>query len=125
MVCSGFIIKGQTVECIRNDASDTPCSKSRYKYHISTMCWDVETALKNMGVCVKCGELRPVRQHHAFGYDSEKTLTYCHSCDSLAHIRAIKTGKCILSSEERKRLSSISSNRRTRLKKKRQSNRQV
>ncbi len=62
-----------------------------------------------MGICHKCGEWKMVRDHHAFGYDTDKVLPYCLSCDKKAHYKARKEGTCNLSSEQSHRKSNCSS----------------
>ena len=73
--------------------------------------------MKRQGICSKCGEEKIVRDHHIHGYGEENkdvTVPYCYSCDRKAHAKAKKEGRCILTSEETKRLSVNSCNRRSR-----------
>jgi hypothetical protein len=68
-----------------------------------------------IGKCSKCGEIRPIGAHHIKGYLGENlniTLPYCYSCDRLAHIKARKEGKCLLSFKQINVLSNKSSNKR-------------
>lgn len=68
-----------------------------------------------IGICHKCGKETVVRNHHWKGYSEEHrddVVTYCHSCDRIAHNKARREGRCALSSETINRLSILSNARR-------------
>jgi len=70
--------------------------------------------MKRIGICYKCKQEKLVRDHHYKGYDIEETKPYCYSCDQKAHQKAREEGRCILSTNETKRLSNNSSHKRSR-----------
>ena len=70
--------------------------------------------MRRLGFCYKCGEYKIVRDHHAFGYETDETVPYCVDCDRKAHNKARKEGRCNLSSEETSRKSKNSYDRRSR-----------
>jgi hypothetical protein len=72
---------------------------------------------KRLGICAKCKQYKIVQSHHIHGYSEEHkddVVDYCQSCDQKAHRKAKKEGKCNLSIDAIKRLTSNSSHRRTR-----------
>jgi len=71
--------------------------------------------MAEVGICVKCGQLRLVRDHHSKGYlppYEDYTEKYCFSCDVHAHSKARKAGKCNLNKNERTKMSNDSCSRR-------------
>lgn len=72
--------------------------------------------MRRVGRCAKCGETKIVQDHHIRGYGDEAkdvTAPYCHSCDQKAHYKARREGRCTLDGKETRRLSRLSSTRRS------------
>ncbi len=69
--------------------------------------------MERLGFCYKCGEYKEVRDHHAYGYETDETLPYCQSCDRKAHNKARREGRCNLSGEESHKKTSNSYQRRS------------
>jgi len=68
--------------------------------------------MTTIGICVKCGKLKEVRQHHFKGYTTDETVSYCRRCDRIAHEEARKKGNCNLNHKEVDHLSKNSYQRR-------------
>lgn len=69
--------------------------------------------MKRMGMCWKCLEWKEVRDHHAYGYETDETKPYCYSCDYKAHNKARRESRCNLTSDESNRESVNSYSRRS------------
>lgn len=69
--------------------------------------------MKRLGICYKCGKYKEVRDHHAYGYETDETVPYCNSCDQKAHNKARKEGKCNLTNIESEQKSNNSYHRRS------------
>ncbi len=71
--------------------------------------------MKRMGMCWKCLEWKEVRDHHAYGYETDETKPYCRSCDRKAHNKDRREGRCSLTGIESHRKSIRSRIRRLRI----------
>lgn len=72
--------------------------------------------MERTGLCVKCGEKRQVRDHHINGYSEshkDEVVPYCRKCDTKAHNKARREGRCGLTHEEVDILSNRSYTRRS------------
>lgn len=69
--------------------------------------------MERMGICYKCGEWKEVRNHHRWGYETDRVVPYCRSCDRKAHNKARKEGRCNLTNIESRQKSDNSYNRRS------------
>ncbi len=69
--------------------------------------------MRRLGICSKCGIETVVQDHHYKGYDVDDVLPYCKSCDTKAHNKARREGKCNLTGDESHKKSTASHAKRT------------